>query len=155
VCSVVASESQVAGEGVWAGIGVDDLMKYRIVEFLFGLDGERPGVAQAEIGLAMLADALGFRSIEQLQDEMRELASYGVVSAGSRPGFWQVAADEALASKVKVTLASEDENPARKGEVISALARKSLARTRAKSRGHARQGGSAGGVRLVPLRPAS
>jgi hypothetical protein len=153
---VIASESQVAGEDVWAGIGVDDLMKYRIVEFLFGPDSERPGAARAEIELAALADALGFRSIEQLQDELRELSAYGVVSACARAGVWRIAADEAVAAKVKMTLASEGADPARKGEVVSALARKSLARTRAKSRGHARHNGSTGGaVGLVPLRPAS
>lgn len=148
------SRSQVTAEGDWASIGVDDLMKYRIVEFLY-----RPGCERADIGSSDLADALGFRSIEVFVDELGELAEHGVVSAGARAGLWRIASDERLIAKVRGLLAVEESDPARKGEVISALARKSLARTRAKARGGGRRSGSSsaggGAFGLLPLRPAS
>ena len=150
----MASELQVTVEGVWAAVGVDDLMKYRVVEFLY-----RPGSETTEIGSGDLADALGFRAPEVLEDELRELSSHGVVAPSGQDGCWRVARDERLRAKLRGILAAEAASPERKGEVISALARRSLARTRAKSRGIGARGvsraSSDGAMRAQPLRPAS
>jgi hypothetical protein len=127
---MMASESQTSPEGDWVAAGVDDLTKYRVIEHLLGPSG-------GDVAAGELANALGFRSLEQLEVELAELATVGIVAAspGDGAGKWRVRGDAALITRLRAMLSAEAATPDVKAEVIAGLARRSLARTRTKNRG--------------------
>jgi len=127
-------EPMLEPEAAWIDLGVDDLTKFRIVEYLY----QRLG-SSAEV--VSLASALGFRSAEHTTTALNELAERGVILLEVSP--------EALASGVVRCAASADpllrsrvaglialsQVPEAASDLLQNLSRRTLARIRARRRG--------------------
>ena len=119
-------------EEAWVDIGIDDLTKYRIREYLYQCDGDG-----AE--LASLARSLGFHSLEQTASTVEELYRSGLIwlewesGMPSRCGLTTDPACQATLSE----LYALGQAPGATPELISLLARRSLQRVRALRRGRA------------------
>ncbi len=128
---MIGLQSQPAAEATWLDVGVDDLTKYRIVEYLYthlGFVAEVPS----------LAAALGFHSLDQTQRALEELARWGVVwlaaplDGAARCG---PSADPALCARIAELLALY-QTPDQAAELLERLALRSLARARARMQNH-------------------
>ncbi len=116
-------------EEAWVDIGVDDLTKYRIVEYLQQCDGDGAGIAS-------LARSLGFHSLEQTASTVEELYRSGLVWLeweSGLPSRCGLTTDPAC----RATLAefyALGQAPGATPELIARLARRSLERVRAQRR---------------------
>lgn len=117
-------------EAAWVDIGVDDLTKYRIVQYLY----QHPGSA-AEVGF--LVAALGFHSLEQTMIALEELASSGVIwLERSRGGDVICGIADSPIVKARIgRLLVLNRMPSEASSLLEHLARRSLARVRARQRG--------------------
>lgn len=112
-------------EEAWVDIGVDNLTKYRIVEYVFRCDGDGAEVHS-------LADALGFRSPEQTATTLEELYRAGLLwlewDAGQpvRCGCTADPAGRATLSELFALGQDTSTTP----ELLARLARRSLDRVR-------------------------
>jgi len=117
-------------EEAWVDIGVDDLTKYRIVEYLYQCDGDG-----AE--LASLASSLGFHSLEQTVSTAEELYGSGLLWLEWESGIPHrcgLTADPAC----RVTLRElyvAGRIPGATPQLVARLARRSLERVRVLRRG--------------------
>ena len=126
---MVGLQSRPESEAAWVDIGVDDLTKYRIVEYLY----HNPGGA-AEV--SALAAALGFRSREQTVSALLELEHSGVVWLDTNPGepaLCGLVTNPLIRSEVGRLVALSG-SPAESSGLLERLARRSLARVRARGR---------------------
>ncbi len=116
-------------EEAWVDIGVDDLTKYRIVEYLHQCDGDGAGIAS-------LARSLGFHSLEQTASTVEELYRSGLVwlewesGLPSRCGLTTDPACRATLSE----LYAAGQAPSATPELLARLAKRSLERVRAQRR---------------------
>ncbi len=139
--AVVARQGSL--EEAWVDIGVDDLTKYRIVEYLQQCDGDGAAIAS-------LARSLGFHSLEQTTSTVEELYRSGLVwlewesGLPSRCGLTTDPACRATLSELYALGRAPSATP----ELISRLARRSLERVRTQRRRRI------GGPTLRGLRPA-
>lgn len=128
--AVVARQGSL--EEAWVDIGVDDLTKYRIVEYLQQCDGDGAAIAS-------LAESLGFHSLEQTASTVEELYRAGLVwlewesGLPSRCGLTTDPACRATLSELYALGARPSATP----ELIARLARRSLERVRVLRRGRA------------------
>lgn len=112
-------------EEAWVDIGVDDLTKYRIVEFVFRCDGDGADVRS-------LTDALGFHSSEQTAAILEELYRAGLLwlewDAGQpfRCGLTADPAGRATLSELFALCQASKATPV----LLARLARRSLDRVR-------------------------
>ncbi len=124
---VVGLRSRTDSEAAWVDIGVDDLMKFRIVEHLYQHLGD-----DAEVDA--LAAALGFRSLEHTAVAVAELAHSGILrieAPPGRPARCGLTADPARRAQL-VRLMARSHSPEETAGLLEALARRSLARVRAR-----------------------
>jgi len=123
--------SRPSTEAAWVDIGVDDLTKYRIVEYLYQYPGN-----EAEVN--SLAAILGFHSLEQTLRALEELGQRGVVWIESPPsGLARCGPSTDLALRARVThLLSLDRDPIEAASLLQHLARRSLARATVRHQGH-------------------
>ncbi len=117
-------------EAAWVDIGVDDLTKYRVVQFLY----QHPG-SVAEVGFLMAA--LGFHSLQQTVVALEELEASGVVWL-ERPRDGDVVCGLVDAPVVRATISrllDLNRGPSEaSSSLLERLARRSLARVRQRQR---------------------
>jgi len=118
------------GHSAWdlqlASVGIDDLTKFRIVQFLC----QSPG-STAEAG--SLAATLGFHSVAQTEIALRELATQGILHHERPPAsnsHYTVAVDSQSFRRATAVLQAAEGSP-EYGLLLQGLARRSLSRARA------------------------
>ena len=116
-------------EEAWVDIGVDDLMKYRIVEHLYQCEGDGADVSS-------LASSLGFHSLEQTVATLEDLYRAGLLwlewteGQPRRCGLTAGPAGQATLTELFALGRAQSETP----ELLARLARRSLQRVRAQHR---------------------
>ncbi len=135
---MTAVRSRPRTEAAWVDIGVDDLTKYRIVEYLYQ---QRPG-NEAEV--SVLAADLGFHSLDQTLSALEDLSRRGVVClepASGAPERCGPSPDPAMRARVAELLAL-DRDPEEAASLLGRLAGRSLDRALARLKRSRRQAGT-------------
>ena len=117
-------------EADWVDIGVDDLTKYRIVEYLYQQEGDGAEVQT-------LATSLGFHSLEQTTATVEELYRSGLIWMSwdeGRPDRCGLTADP-IARGTVAELFSLGRVTNSTSDLLARLARRSLDRARARRPG--------------------
>jgi hypothetical protein len=124
---VAALQTREGLETAWVDIGVDDLTKYRIVDYLHQIEGDGAEVRS-------LATSLGFHSLEQTAATVEELYRSGLVWIAwedGRPIRCGLTADPAgLATIAELFALGRVSNST--PELLARLARRSLDRAKAR-----------------------
>ena len=120
--------SRTQSEATWIDIGVDDLTKYRIVEYLYQRVDE-------PVGAGIVAASLGFHSLERTARALEELSARGLVRVievvSDGPRRFGPATDPHTCATV-VSLLTLDQTQGQTAALLESLARRSLRRARAR-----------------------
>lgn len=127
---VVGISGRPSTETAWVDIGVDDLTKFRIIEFIYDHPDD-------EVEVDFLASSLGFHSVEKTESVLDELARDGLVRRIITPDQPQRCAltSDSLRRGHLEKLISTNRGMPSYGKIMSALSQRTIARARAKLRG--------------------
>lgn len=127
---VVGISSRPDTETAWVDIGVDDLTKFRIIEFIYDHPDD-------EVEVDFLANSLGFHSVEKTESVLDELIRDGLVRriiTPDQPERCALTSDSLRRGHLE-KLISTSRDTRVYGKIMAALSQRTLARARAKLRG--------------------